>query len=241
GNERSTAGQVMDFMREARLMRPNTHTPRAYGDIRDADLARPDEMATINLTPGRLHYMRAGDDCLLRALDDVAFRGAAPGATPSSGRRAHPWEGHWTAQSEEPGGRIGGNPEDFRSLNNYLNWGLANNHRMILGVARNGGTDVNRDGITDHWFTVVGRDVDQSGRVRYHYSENASGRLRYVGYLYRDRNSGLLFAPSNARYTVGSGGYQVTSIRGQQGDDWRADFARANGGIRPRGERGARL
>ncbi len=241
GRERSMAGQVMDFMREARLMRPNTHEPRAYSDIRDADLARPDEMATINLTPGRLHYMRAGDDCLLRSLDDVAFRGAAPGATPSDGRRAHPWEGHWVAQSEEPGGRIGGNPEDFRSLNNYLNWGLRNNHRMILGVARNGGTDVNRDGITDHWFTVIGRDVDTDGRVRYHYSENASGRLRYVGYLYRDRNSGLLFAPSNARYTVGSGGYQVTSIRGQQGGDWRDDFAAANSGIRPRSENGRRL
>ncbi len=241
GNERSMAGQVLDFMRDTRLMRPNTHTPRAYRDISDADLARPDEMATINLTPGRLHYMRAGDDCLLRSLDDVAYRGAAPGATPSSGRRAHPWEGHWVAQSEEPGGRIGGNPEDFRSLNNYLNWGLNNNHRMILGVARNGGTDVNRDGITDHWFTVIGRDVDSAGRVRYHYSENASGRLRYVGFLYRDRNSGLLFAPSNARYTIGSGGYQVTSIRGQTGGNWRDDFAAANNGVRPRGERGARL
>ncbi len=74
---------------------------------------------------------------------------------------------------------------------------------VYVGVARRGGTNLNADGITDHWVLITERTAD--GRYLYH------DPARGPGFAFRVAESGMLF--NTDPRTVGSAGYQVSVVR----------------------------
>ena len=219
------AGRILALLQSSGVLQASDQSLRSYASA-DGLMRAPPGLAEISL-PFTHHVMRGTRDCFLRAVETAESRGGRNISTET-----------WVATFGDRNGRITASARDLRGLRSAIDRTLEAGLKLVVGVARHDGGNLNRDGITDHWVTIVGRHTDpQSGLLYYEYAESAT---RTMGRFYVDPQTNLLVAPANAPNVVGRGGYQVTGARlptPPSGVAFRDHYVSISGGVAPRGPR----
>jgi hypothetical protein len=117
----------------------------------------------------------------------------------------------WLHGSDE----LGLPPTSAPALRSLIDGDLDAGKPVIVGVNRPGGSNKNRDGVTDHWIVITGKGVDEQGRE--YYTFNDPGRRNEAdgsdsnpaNRLYVDEKTGELYSVDAA----GERRYEVTAVR----------------------------
>lgn len=216
------AGRILSFLQGSGVLKVSDQAMKSYATADGAMLAPP---GTRPVSLPFVHYvMRGQTDCLQRAIDTVASKG---------GRRVRTdGRGTWFATGSDALGRISASAGDLAAARSYIDASLDDGDKVIVGVSRLGAGHKNRDRATKHFVAIVGRGVDERGRLYYAYADSGSSR-RFVGRFYVDPQTQLLYAPVDTAYTVMGGGYQVTHVRAFADGNFDREFQLASGGIAP--------
>lgn len=216
-DQATRAGAILTALQASGVLRVDEQQPRVYETANGAMLA---PAGTTSVSIPFTHYvMRGRVDCLLRVRDTIRSGGNGRSISMSG-------EGSWLATAGDRQGRITASRDDLVAARKYIDAMLDNGQMVGVGVARLNGANLNFDDITDHYVTVVGRGVDEQGRLYYTYADSAKV---YNGRFYVDPTTDLLYAPRDAAYTVAGGGYQVSHIRAFSGGGWAGEYKRITG------------
>lgn len=211
------AGDVIAGLTISGLVHVDEQQPRSYENALGA-MQAPAGARAVSI-PFRHYVMRGRTDCMYR-VGDLIRSGPKGRNISTSG------QGSWLATRDDSSGRIAAARDDLVAARRYIDAMLDRGELVGVGVARKGGANLNFDDITDHYVTVVGRGTDEQGRLYYSYADSAK---TYVGRFYVDPRTELLFAPRDAEYTVGNGGYQVTHVRAFAERGWADEYTRLSG------------
>ncbi len=201
---------------EQHLVRPYDQPFRGYTDnSRALDAASfaaatgrdPEALAvTVDV---RHQAQRTDTDCFVYA-ERMALSVA------SGARLGEMQDSHYMARAEDGSGYVAGHRDDFDAGRRYIDWCLQNGLPVVVGVSRKD-ADYNYDRITDHFVTIVGRGVDENGKLYYTFLDPAtSDRERRSGRFFVDQESGMMFLDMQsgaAQGGIAAEGYQVSQVR----------------------------
>ena len=124
------------------------------------------------------------------------------------------------AYREDKNGRLKTDPTQARVAREYIDKKLENGQPVLVGVSHDK-LGINRDKMTDHFVTIIGRGYDKDGRLYYQYRDPGAEQSKSLGKFYVDQDTGKL-------YKVGDGlrnpsfvrqmDYEVTQVRTYKGD-----------------------
>ena len=123
------------------------------------------------------------------------------------------------AYKEDKNGRLQTDPTQARVAREYIDKKLESGQPVLVGVSHDK-MGINKDKMTDHFVTIIGRGYDKDGRLYYQFRDPGTGESKSLGKFYVDQNTGKLFKEGdglrNPQY-VRQMDYEVTQVRTYKG------------------------
>jgi hypothetical protein len=121
---------------------------------------------------------------------------------------------------EDKKGRLITDPTQARVAREYIDKKLENGQPVLVGVSHDR-LGINKDKLTDHFVTIIGRGYDKDGRLYYQYRDPGAEKSKSLGKFYVDEDTGKLFKQGDGLKNPGyvrQMDYEVTQVRTYKGD-----------------------
>ncbi|MCI0601437.1 hypothetical protein L0156_00330 [bacterium] len=124
------------------------------------------------------------------------------------------------AYGEDKNGRLKADSTQAQVARDYIDKKLENGQPVLVGVSHDR-LGINKDKMTDHFVTIIGRGYDKDGRLYYQFRDPGAAKGHSLGKFYVDQDTGKLFKQGdglrNPSY-VRQMDYEVTQVRTYKGD-----------------------